>query len=724
MGSTTDVLGTGVSPDADVTAGTPAAAPGARLPTAEPLPVWFERGLVTACAAVLSFGGFGLLLAILGHYRMATAGALGALGTLVGSWLAWPRGRPAPRARGATLAATGMCVVAIGFAAWNGLDAGHHVTTERDPGVYTVAGKWIATRGDLDVETGAEWTAKGGAAAGLRVDTPGAYADGPNRVEFQFNHLLPVLLAEANNLGGDPLMFRVPALLGALALCAVYAAGCRLVPRPGLVLAAVGALALSLPQLSVSRDTYSESAAQFLLWSGLWLVLVALARRQLGPALLAGAALGGTMLSRIDGLVYLIPLPALAAMAWLAARSGADRRFLLRMYGVVLVGAVPPAVLGLVDVVHHAGRYYTDLHGQVRTLQAGLALSVVAAVALLLASRTPYAVPVAGWVRSRRPAIAAVAAGGIGGGLLAAWALRPAVQHPRGNPIPLVGGLQAAAGLPPDPSRTYAENTVTWLAWYLGPVAVTLAIVGAAILAARLCRRPDAASALMLVPGLATAAYLWNPSITPDQIWAARRFVPAGFPLVVLLAVLAVEAFALAASTATRRIPPAPIWAAGAAGLLAYPLGVTAPVRHFQPLAGHLGAVENVCRATGPRAAMLFADDDRGGLVLSPALRTWCDVPVAVLTDLLPERRLREIAGAWRAEGRSLWVLASGPDLLARSAPWIPPRLIASAGSLRDLERTLNRPPQLYSITTVSVYGGIVDAAPTTPGGSGTGRAG
>ena len=30
--------------------------------------------------------------------------------------------------------------------------------------------------------------------------------------------------------------------------------------------------------------------------------------------------------------------------------------------------------------------------------------------------------------------------------------------------------------------------------------------------------------------------YLWRPTITPDQVWAARRFLPAVFPAVILLA--------------------------------------------------------------------------------------------------------------------------------------------------------------------------------------------
>src|ERR1019366_2747788 len=205
----------------------------------------------------------------------------------------------------------GMCIIAVGFATWNGLDAAHHVAIGRDPGVNAVAGKWIATHGDLEVPADPQWATKPGA---LSVVLPGTYLQDGNRLEFQFDHLVPVLLAEADNLGGDGLLFRVPAVLGALALCAVYAAGCRFVRRPWLVLAAVGTLALSLPQLNVSRDTYSEPSVELLLWSGLWLMLVAYQRKRFGMALVAGAALGGTMLGRVDAFIYLIPLPMLGAL--------------------------------------------------------------------------------------------------------------------------------------------------------------------------------------------------------------------------------------------------------------------------------------------------------------------------------------------------------------------------------------------------------------------------
>src|SRR5882724_10252605 len=224
-----------------------AAAAGESTPAAGTLPLWFEAALVIAVAAVVSFGACGMLFAVLGRYHPGPVLLLGSLGTAAVALVAWPR-RPALRPErvvaGVTLPAIGMCLVAGGFAAWNGLYAGHHVAIGRDPGVYAVTGKWMATDGTLAIPTGPEWSAKD---PGARVETLGLYAEDGSRLEFQFSHLTSVLLAEADNIGGDRLMFRVPALLGGLALCAVYAVGCLLVRRPWLVLAAVTALALSLP---------------------------------------------------------------------------------------------------------------------------------------------------------------------------------------------------------------------------------------------------------------------------------------------------------------------------------------------------------------------------------------------------------------------------------------------------------------------------------------------
>ncbi len=673
----------------------------------EYLPLWFERALVVAIAGVLSFGGFGLLLAVLGDYRMLWAFLFGAAGTVVGSVIAWPRKSSSRPSRGITLPALGMCIVALGFAVWNGLDSGHYVSVDRDPGVYATAGKWVAEHGSLEVSAGMVWVDKGHE---FNWGSAGMYPEGAGRLEFQFNHLTAVLLAEGDNLGGDRLLFAMPAVLGALALCGVYAAGCRLVRRPWLVLVAVSALAISLPQLSVSRDTYSETSAQFLLWSGMWLTLIAFERRRLGVSLLAGATIAGAMLSRVDALVYLIPLPTLAVLAWLAAGSREDRRFRLRMYAMVLLGAAPVAALGTIDVMYRAGGYYNALHTQVKILQAGFALSV--AVGLALVVGWPRLPALRRWARRHRQR----AAFGLGlmaiFGLTIAWALRPAfpLERLRG-PNPTVAALQQAEGLPLDPTRSYSEQTMVWMSWYLGPIALTLAIIGTGILVARLVRRPDPAVALILfVAGIGTVLYLVTPQITPEQIWAMRRYVPAALPFLLLAAAVAVDAGLVAAIAVLKRTTlrtsgiVKAVTAAIVLAMIGFPLATTWPDRSFSSQAGFIGVIDDTCAYIGPDAAVLFVNDDRLRITLPQTMRSFCGAESADLVTRVSAQRIKEIADSWQAQGKALWVLGTSPALVATAAPGLTSKLVASATNTHLLERTLSRPPKGYQPETLSIY--------------------
>jgi hypothetical protein len=671
------------------------------------LPLWFQRGLVVVTAAVLWVGGFGLLLAVLGDYSLAPVLIVGGLGTAATTAVAWPRSRARARARArsrATWPTIAMGLVALASFGWNARYAGHHVIIGRDPGIYAVTGKWIATHGDLEVHTGTDWTSK---SANVNPVYTGSYVRGPNVTQYQFDHLTPVLFAVADNIGGDRLLFRVPAILSALALCAIFAVGCRFVRKPWLVLAGVVGLALSLPQINVSRDTFSEPAVQLLLWAGMWLLLLAYERRRAGIAFLAGAALAGTMMSRIDAPIYLIPLPLLAALVWVIAPSAKERRELAKMYGAFVLGAVPVAVLATIDVQRHAGHYYDDLHSQVHELQLGFAASAIAGVLVLLgwplvrrlwtrflARAQPYRSP-AGWVAGGVVVVAAVAA----------WVIRPHVLHGHTAAVPLIGGLQQLERLPVDPTRTYAEYSVQWLSWYLGPITIGLAILGAAIVVSRIIRRPDPATVLVTaIAGIGSAVYIWNPSIIPDQIWAMRRFVPAALPFLVLLAALAIGVIGeqLAARFDIRAAVP--VLVAGAVVLVAFPLARTWPVRDLQPDAGYLAAVQSTCQVTGPKAALLTVANDFPSQENVGALRSWCDVPVATMNRPFTAAALRALAGQWQAEGRTLWVVGSTPALVAASAPGTAPRLVGRGSSPRELQVTLQRPPRRYQPSILAIY--------------------
>jgi hypothetical protein len=672
------------------------------------VPLWFERGLLIAIAIVASCGGVGLLLAVPGHYTLGAAlGGGGVLAALL-TVLAWPRrrhGHPGvERANPRYLhwPAIAMCVVALGFALGNGYKAGQHVAVGRDPGVYANTGKWLSEHGNLVLDQAGQW------GTDATSELPGAYTDGQNRQEFQFNHMTAVLLAESDGVGGDGLMFRASAVLGALGLCAIFALGARIVRRPWLTLVAVIGLGLSLPELNVSRDTYSEPAVQLLLWGGLWLALLAWERRRFWPAVLAGFALGATVMGRVDAIVYLIPLPVIAAAALVATRrSVADRRRALAVVGGVTLGLVPPALLGTYDVIVRAGRYYHDLSSQIHQLWAGLAAAVVIgllllAVAPMLQRRPPAALV---WIGDRRTGFAVASALVIVVGLFAAWVLRPAVMKGHMGAIPLVGGLQKVSGLPVDPTRSYAEYSVQWQAWYLGPITVALGIAAAGWLTARLWTRFDPAVVLALpVLGVGTALYLWNPSIVPDQIWAMRRYVPAALPLFVVLAAAAIAG--LAALVARQH---GPTWsrtlvAAGMAALVFFPLGVSAPVRNFTPQKDTANIVKATCAKIGPTAAVVIAPGDAPAQVYPLALRVWCDVPTAFFTKPPSPAALTALAQRWKAAGRTLWVLGSTSAAVQATVAGPAPQLVVQGGDPYELGLTIQRVPNGYAPTSIQIF--------------------
>jgi hypothetical protein len=674
----------------------------------ETLPLWFQRGLVVVSAAVVSFGAIGLFLADLGAYSFAVVLPVGLAATVGLSVLAWLR-KPTGTFRGAgALPATGMCLVALVFFGWNSYYASQHVAIGRDPGVYTVTGKWIAKHGNLEVKTGTDWSSKTPDAV---VQSPGTYVVGSDELQFQFAHLAPVLFAEADNLGGDRLLFRVPALLSALALCAIYAVGCRLVKRPWLVLGGVIALGLSLPQVNVARDTLSESATEFLVWAGIFLLVLAFERRRLGLGLLAGATLGSTMMAHIDAPVYLIPLPVLGAIALLASAPGRERRSLAALEGSFVVGVVPVVAIGSFDLMRRAGHYYDDLHSDVHRLQLGVGAAFVIAVALLviwprLASRSRA---MGARLSSSRATIATAVGLASAALLTAAWALRPdlKVRTPNTPAVEqFVAGLQRVAGLPIDPTRTYAEQTISWFSWYLGPVCVAIGIIGFGVLIARVIRTSAPVAAVVLtIAGIGTAVYLWKPNISPDQVWAMRRFVPVGMPLLVLLAVVGLAAVAnVLRSVRMTGLEDRLVPAVGVLGLVAFPLATTAPVRGLQPQHGYATAVQHTCGAIGARAAVLTATADTAMQELLPAIRSWCDVPAATLSKPMSADQIQSAANLWRAEGRTLWVLGSNPVSVTASAPGLSPSIVASAQDPRELTLVVNGPPQAYIPGSLAIY--------------------
>jgi hypothetical protein len=261
------------------------------------------------------------------------------------------------------------------------------------------------------------------------------------------------------------------------------------------------------------------------------------------------------------------------------------------------------------------------------------------------------------WAPGRLPAWTGTAAGAVVAVVLVALGLRPwwhlGVGVGKGTDV-FIAGLQRAQGLPVQGTRNYSEQSVHWVAWYVGWPALALAGVGAVLLVRQavlgrtdLLGRPAARWVLGLgLPLVSALSVLLSPGITPDHPWADRRLVPTVLPVVTLLAVWSV-------AVAVRR------WGrpALAIGLVVLLLPPAAASRHLAPTRTEVGepaAVDTACAAFAPGEVALMVDA-RARQEWTAVLREACDVPAFVVPpgtdDVATPAQVADVAARVRAAG-------------------------------------------------------------------------
>ena len=630
--------------------------------------------------------------------------------------------RPAP-----VWAAGGTVLAALAFAVWTALTHGEHVVLRRDGGSYALFAQWLATRHGLPVEP--SLSAFGGPAA---LDVPGLTFASPGFFETSG----PGLVVVPQFLPGPPAVFSLgwwltggwtgllvaPAVLGGLALLALGALTARTV-GPRWAPLAVVTLGLAQPVVLAARTTFSETPALVLVLGAAALAVDAVERDRADLAWCAGALTGLAGLVRIDALrevVVLLPLCALLALR--GSRAGVPAA--LGAIGGTLVAAVPAVLLS---------RPYLDLNRS--SLLPLVALAVVvtllSALAVVLGRRRGSARtgPVRGAAVVPRVCGAIVALTWV------ALAARPALGVARGpadDPgVPYVASLQRQQGLPADGARTYAEQSLNWVAWYTGWAAVVLAAATftvLAVLAGRwwVARDGRLAPGWLLPAGVglgSTVLTLYRPGITPDHPWADRRLVVTVLPAVVLTAVAAV---AWAVRLARRRAP-APVLVItavlGAALLVVPALAATLPLARSATERGEVRAVDSVCASLHPEDVVVAlpnaeGESDRATNEWPQVVRGVCGVPaVSLFTQAadLPAA-LDRLSALAAGAGRRLVVLGaddagagdlhpdrSGPPPLMQQLGLAPTRVgeVATQEEPRSLTRPARRTvPLLVEVST------------------------
>jgi hypothetical protein len=548
-------------------------------------------------------------------------------------------------------------VFSLGFAAWAVVTHAEHVVLRRDAGSYALYTHWLATRHGLPVD--ASLDAFGGAAAladpHFSLAAPAFYAvlhdvgtaSAGASILPQFLIGGPAGLSLgwwAGDWWGEGWggLFAVPGLVGGVAVLAAAALTARIVGPRWAPLGA-GGLALAQPVLHAARSTYSEPFALLLVLVAAALLYDAVEAGHRHPdgarrlAWAAGLVAGLAGLVRVDALrevALLLPVAALLA----ARRHPAARPLLYGALGGVTAAAVADYAL--------SRPYLNDIGGSLLPL---LAITVALGAVSWGFVRWCRVRERAGRRPPRGPAWLPSAAGVAvlaGGALLAARPLFLTVRQSAEDPgARFVAGLQRGQGLARDGGRTYAEHSVSWLAWYVGPAVLILALLAAAAatrVAVGWWRRdgdpPVPAWLGPLFVGLAsTVLTLWRPGITPDHPWADRRLVPVVLPFVVVGASTTV---AWATREARRRLPATLLVAVATGGVVAVLLPAvlaTWPVAGQRTERAEPDAVRQICDSLGERDAVLMLGS-RARAELPQVVRGVCGRPAAVV-ELTPAEK-------------------------------------------------------------------------------------
>ncbi len=201
--------------------------------------------------------------------------------------------------------------------------------------------------------------------------------------------------------------------------------------------------------------------------------------------------------------------------------------------------------------------------------------------------------------------------------------------------------------MPIDPSRSYDEQSINWISWYLGWPAVILACL-AGLYAIRTAFRERFAPIVLVTAVIAVSAalYLNVVSIGPDQIWAMRRFLPVVLPGGLLLIAWGLnelyERRAAVDAVLARRLPACRNGrdrgsSAVAVGVLAavvalFPAFTWGPMYPVREGAGQYDMVQKVCPKVADQKVLLVGTIPVMGYY-QPTFRNLCGSTVITIPN-------------------------------------------------------------------------------------------
>lgn len=572
-------------------------------------------------AAIVALAGFSVVamtLLLIGQFHTELIWTIGPAVALLSAWVVF-RFAHTERPGGKRERMICDLVVLVGvvlWGAWNFTLTSQHLMTDRDPATYAVAGAWLSEHSSFSEQSTTTFKEVGGfdpESAGFWVneETDTLYPQG--------QHLLPALLGAVGKIVGPTLMLHFNVLFGMTALLAVYCFA-RLFLLPRWAVLATAVMSVSLPLLYFSRDTYTEPLTLTFIFGGLALLMIAQKTHSLWAWGLAGWVFGASILARVDAYLAVVGIMAFLAIYMNLADGKKDQ---LRRFKEIVVFIPPIVALGALawfDLKLYSPPYY-------QSLKSMLLLQIAAAVLVLIVGVVAYGIFVvkpkwkklldrltARW----RAGVAAVLVLVMGVFFVAQplW-FEGEAERPNG----FVYQVQEENGDKKE-DRSYAELAPQWVSWYIGPVLASLGVIGLAYGMYRSMRDKNILLLCALFVVLSAAlVYFLRPSITPDQVWAARRMLPIVIPGVVIFGVYA---FAELASRIKITQPIKGIaLSIGAVALAAAPLLTSNPFLGGRFLT-QFAPVNSVCERLPDNAVVVWLGLARMEMVQST--RAYCNL--------------------------------------------------------------------------------------------------
>jgi hypothetical protein len=374
-------------------------------------------------------------------------------------------------------------------------------------------------------------------------------------------------------------------------------------------------------------------------------------------------------------------------------------------------------------------------------IAAGAAgVTLVAVLAALWAPARNRVGPLArGAARWGVPELAAVA---VAAGLIVLL-VRPSLQTAHTTPgsatTGYVGALQKLLGLPVQPTRSYAEDSLFWVIWYIGIPALLLGGFGLVLLVRRCVRAvltwtdEDGTARLWALPLTiiiwVTASVLWAPDTVPDQPWASRLLVPVVLPGFILCGIwvaawlggrarergagrvalcLAAACFVVALAVPTAVTTVAVTFSRTGPGHSAGPAATGLGVKRVG--AGQAAAVQDLCGAMSAQMTVVIVDRVAAD-EFAPLIRGMCGVPTGVMAGATPAE-VQSVVQAIAARGREPVLVSTRATRLAGYGGT--PRQVVGLRTTQD-PHDLTQPPaatwQISYVLWMSVLSGPAPGA-------------